>query len=246
LLIVVALFLGACSLLAARWLAAALLAAGLLTALSGLVIGVRTHGWVTGLDTPTMAWFLAHPSAEFTEYASAIARFWNPAVMAAAAVICGALLSSRAHSVIPGAVVVGTVTAVGLAETAIKHIVVRPRTPDELRSFPHHLIDTNSFPSGHVAGTAALLGILAVCVGVGRSSNVRAWLAASVIAPVLVVAVTRVYLGAHWLIDDIGGAVLAGVFVTLGAAVISSHRARSSRARSSSRSSPISYRRVSS
>jgi membrane-associated phospholipid phosphatase len=40
-----------------------------------------------------------------------------------------------------------------------------------------------------------------------------------VVAGVLAVAVTRLYLGAHWFADVISGAALAAVFVTQGAAV---------------------------
>lgn len=224
-LIVVALLLGVCALFSHRRLAAALRFAGLLTALTGLTIGVHTHGWVTGLDSPIMSWFVAHRSVGFNVAAAVIADLGSPAATAAAGLICGALLSWRARSVIPGVVVIGTVAAAALAEIALKAVVGRPRTPAELQ-FP--IGSDHSFPSGHVTGTAALLGIIAVCVGVGRSRTVRAWLAGSVVAGVLVVALARLYLCAHWLTDVIAGAVLAGVFVTLSAALFGALQARSS------------------
>lgn len=209
-----------------RRLAAALLVAGLLTALTGLAIGVHTHGWVTGLDAVTTSWFVAHRSAGFDVAASAITDLGSPAATAITGLICAALLSWRARSVIPGVVVIGTVAAAALANIALKAVVGRPRSPAELQLPPDA---DHSFPSGHVLGTAALLGMIAVCVGVGRSRTVRAWLAGSVVAGVLVVGVTRLYLGAHWLTDVIAGAVLAGVFVTLGAAVFGALHARSGR-----------------
>ncbi len=222
-LIVVALFLGVCSLFSHGRLATALLVAGLLTALTGLGIGVHTHGWVTGFDAGTTSWFIAHRSHGFDVAASVIADLGSPAATAAAGLICAALLSWRARSVIPGVVVIGTVGAAALAETALKAVVERPQSPAELQ-LP---VGFDSFPSGHVTGTAALLGIIAVCVGVARSRTVRAWLAGSAVGGVLVVAVSRLYLGAHWLTDVIGGAVLGAVFVTLGAAVLGALHARS-------------------
>jgi undecaprenyl-diphosphatase len=263
-LIVVALFLGVCSLFGHGRLATALLVAGLLTALTGLTIGVHTHGWVTGLDAGITSWFSTHRSAGFDVAASVIADLGSPAATAAAGLLCGALLSWRARSAIPGVVVIGTVGAAALASTALKAVVERPRTLAELQLIPlirpdhpfpsGHVTDTaallkavvagpwtpaelqllplimltdHPFPSGHVTGTAALLGIIAVCVGAGRSRTARAGLTGLVVAGALVVAVTRLYLCAHWLTDVIGGAVLGGVFVTLGAAVFGALHARS-------------------
>jgi undecaprenyl-diphosphatase len=137
-------------------------------------------------------------------------------------VICGVLLSRRARSVMPAVAVIGTVASAVLAETALKAVVGQPQTRVELRLLAHNFAPADhSFPSGHVTGTAALLGIIAVCVGMERSPTARAWLAGLVVAGVLAVAVNRVYLAAHWLADIIGGAVLTALFETLGASVIS-------------------------
>jgi undecaprenyl-diphosphatase len=219
------LFLGAGSLSAHGLLAAALRIGGLLTALTGLTIGVQTHGWVTGLDAASAAWLAAHRSAEFDLAAWLIIDIGSPAKIAATGLICGALLSRRARSVIPGVVVIGTVAGAVLVETALKAVVVQPLTPTTLSFYPHAV--AHSFPSGHVTGTAALLGIIAVCAGIGRRRATRAFLGGLVVAAVLAVAVTRMYIGAHWLTDAIGGAVLAALFVTLGATVITAFRVRS-------------------
>jgi membrane-associated phospholipid phosphatase len=222
---VVALFLGAGSLSAHGLLAAPLRIGALLTALTGLTIGVQTRGWVTGLDAASATWLAAHRSAEFDPAVRLITLIGSPAIIAATGLICGALLAWRARSVIPGVVVIGTVAGAVLVETALKAVVVQPTTPNSLIFEPH--AGAHSFPSGHVTGTAALLGIIAVCVGIGRSRTTRAFLGGLVIAAVLAVAVTRMYIGAHWLSDVIGGAVLAALFVSVGAAVITAFRARS-------------------
>ena len=109
-----------------RRLAAASRVAGLLTALTGLTIGVHTHGWVTGLDAVTASWFVAHRSAGFDVAASVITELGSPAATVAAGLVGGALLSWRASSVVPGVVVIGTVTAAALAETGLKAVVGRP------------------------------------------------------------------------------------------------------------------------
>jgi undecaprenyl-diphosphatase len=193
-----------------------LCAAALLIVLTILAIGVHTHGRVTRLDVATMSWFVAHRSAELNSAASVITHLGSPSATTAAGLLCGAVLSWQARSVLVGAVVIGTVASAALAEVALKAVIVRPLTPVEQQLFAWD----RSFPSGHVTGTGTLLGIIAVCLGVGHSRSARAWLTGLVLAAVLVVAVARLYLGAHWLTDVIGGAVLAGVFVSLGAVVM--------------------------
>lgn len=230
-LVVVALVFGAGSLFAHGPRANALRIAGLFTALAGLTIGVQTHGWVTGLDATSTAWLGAHGSDEFDTAAWFITRLASPTATAATGLICAALLSWRARSVVPGGVVIGTVTGAMLVETILKALVARPPTPEEWRTLSGYLHpDGNSFPSGHVTGIAALLGIIAVCAAKGRSRTTRAFLTAMVFVAVLIVAVIRVYIGAHWLSDVIGGAILGALFVSLGATAISAFYTRSGKA----------------
>jgi len=223
-LIVAAFFLGAQVLSEHRQVAAALRVAGLLTVLTGLMLAIHRPGWVTELDTATTSWVVAHRSMGFNVAALVITDLGSPVATAAAALICAALLSWRARSRVPGIVVIGTVSAAALASTALKAVVDRPRPPLQWQL----VLETDpSFPSGHVTGTAALLGITAVCVGMGRSRTVRAWLAGGVVTGVLVIAATRLYLGVHWLTDVSAGAILAAVFVTIGTTVFAALHDRS-------------------
>src|SRR6478609_7079362 len=222
-LIVAAFFLGAQLLSEHRQVAAALRVAGLLTVLTGLMLAIHRPGWVTALDTATTSWVVAHRSMGFDVAALVISDLGSPVATAAAALICAALLSWRARSSVPGIVVIGTVSAAALAGTALKAVVDRPRPPLQWL-----VLETDpSFPSGHVTGTAALLGITAVCVGMGRSRTVRAWLAGGVVTGVLVIAASRLYLGVHWLTDVTAGAILAAVFVTIGTTVFAALHDRS-------------------
>ncbi len=67
-----------------------------------------------------------------------------------------------------------------------------------------------SFPSGHTMGNAGVIGSLAVVIRVLRPPK-RLWITSSVLAAlwVLGVALSRVYLGAHYPSDVLGG-LLAG------------------------------------
>lgn len=61
--------------------------------------------------------------------------------------------------------------------------------------------DAGSFPSGHVANAATIAVALAFLVG-------RAWAWYAGLAWVILMALSRTYLGVHWVTDTIGGAVL--------------------------------------
>jgi undecaprenyl-diphosphatase len=207
---------------------------GLVLVLTWLAIGVHVHGWVTAFDAPTASWIgnSLHRSHGLDDASSITARLGNPVTVAAAGLIGGALLAWRARSLRPGVVVIGTVAGAVLAETAISAVVYRPLTEAEIQASPLLSTEHHSFPSGHVAGIGALLGILAACIAVERSRIVRALATALVVAGVMIVAFSRLYLGAHWLSDVIGGALLAGVFVILGTVALTSRSDQSVRARS--------------
>ncbi len=230
-LVVVAVVLGGCALIRRGRLALVFLAAGLFTALAALAVGINAE-WLAALDTSVETWFGAHRSRNWQVDASGIFRFiGQPLHVASAAMVCGTLLSLQARSALPAVLVVG-VTGVGFViEQTLKALVGRTSTAvaelqnTALPSFEH------SFPSGHVTGSAALLGMIAVCLGTGRGCAVKTALTVPVVAGVLFVAFIAVYARAHTFSDVIGGMILGGAIVTLGAAVlgfVNSRRGRES------------------
>jgi membrane-associated phospholipid phosphatase len=207
---------------------------GLVLVLTWLAIGVQVHGWATAFDAPTASWIenSVHRSHGLDEASWITARLGNPVTVAAAALIGGALLAWRARSLRPGVVVIGTVAGAVLARAAIGAVIYRPLTEAEIQVSPLLSTGHDSFPSGHVAGIGALLGIIAACIALGRSRIVQALAMALVVAGVAIVAFSRLYLCVHWLSDVIGGALLAGVFVILGTVALTTRSDQSVRARS--------------
>ena len=97
------------------------------------------------------------------------------------------------------------IAAVVIVEAALKIVVPEVPPPHE-RSRAIELLPTlhaplaYAFPSGHVARFAFLMRI---------AHGIPTWL---VVAGIVLMAATRVYLAEHWLSDTIGGALL-GLFV---------------------------------
>jgi membrane-associated phospholipid phosphatase len=85
----------------------------------------------------------------------------------------------------------------------LKSIVGRPRPEDMLVT-----ADFGSFPSGHSANAATLV----ICLGIILW---RAWVWVAGVAYVVLMMLSRTYLGAHWITDTIAGALLGAAVATI-------------------------------
>jgi len=92
--------------------------------------------------------------------------------------------------------------ASALLVQVLKGVIGRPR-PEEMLV----VSDFGSFPSGHAANAATL----AVCLGL---IFWRAWVWVAGACYVILMMLSRTYLGVHWVSDTVGG-VLVGVAVAL-------------------------------
>ena len=72
-----------------------------------------------------------------------------------------------------------------------------------------------AFPSGHAAMSVVIYGFLGVLIGRGISPRARVALASSAILLVSLIAFSRLYLGAHWLSDVLGGLAFGTAWVAL-------------------------------
>ncbi|MGW1071987.1 phosphatase PAP2 family protein [Streptomyces sp. NPDC002537] len=105
------------------------------------------------------------------------------------------------------------VVAIGWNSTQVaKAVVARPRPPREFMLDPE--IGSNSFPSGHTAFTVAAA---VAAYFLFRESRHRKTVAVCGVLAVLLVAFSRMYVGAHYPTDTFGSVLIAGsaiLFVT--------------------------------
>jgi membrane-associated phospholipid phosphatase len=96
---------------------------------------------------------------------------------------------------------------------AIKYAVNRPRPTSQLVQVLASEQQT-SFPSGHACFTVIILGLVTYFVSHQlQNPSYRILLTVCAIIVTLIVGVSRVYLGAHWLSDVIGGYLVGGFFL---------------------------------
>lgn len=198
------------------WVCVGLQFCGLVAIFVALAYLASSGGGRNGTDSAVLSWFTEHRTAWVTGPAIAVTDAGGPVGTALVAVLIGGWLSYRARSPIPGVVMVATVGAAALASTVAKSVVGRSRPP----VISQVLLETDhSFPSGHATGATALLVTAAVLIGSGLPAARRRALLIAAIVVSAVVALTRLYLGEHWLTDVIGGMVLGGLAALVGTAL---------------------------
>lgn len=168
--------------------------------LLGLFIG---YPHLTALDQGVMTLVQEHRSPMLDEVAvtfTLIGEFRNMLVFSA--LLTGLLLLARQwrQAIFVG----GTLLCTALANTGTKYFFARMRP--EVLTDP---LTSYSMPSGHASGSFALFLCLAVLAGRGQPPRMRlTWLLLACL-PALAIALSRVYLGAHWPTDVLAGAMLA-------------------------------------
>lgn len=109
------------------------------------------------------------------------------------------LRDARARALRAGIVLFGSIAL----NTVLKTLIARPR-PDLFE--PATQVFTNSFPSAHAMVSAALLTIIAqdLIAAQGKVLTAR-FIAASAALLVVLIGLSRIYLGVHWPSDVLAG-----------------------------------------
>ena len=202
----------------AFWLAC-IIAAGLLAALAfaALAEEVLGHYGLARADSNVTAWLVAHRTGWLTSVLRIVTWLGSLAVIIPVGVLAGLFFVLCWHRWRPVVLLAVSIAgAVGLYNL-VKHLVGRPRPPPAI--WIGHFSGA-SFPSGHAAQSVACYLTLAVLLAAGRPPRVKiAWYGGAALI-VLIVGASRIYLGAHWLTDVLGGYALGVAWVAVLLAVM--------------------------
>jgi len=177
----------------------------LISALSFVMLAGLFLGWpyLNAFDHGVMTLVQEHRSPAAETFVVMVTRMGDfKAQLMIGSVLLILLLATRQWR--PVLFAATTIIGTALANTVTKNLFARAR-PDVLLD----PLTTYSMPSGHSSGSFAILMTLAVLAGRGQPVRLRlTWLLLGGV-PALSIAMSRVYLGAHWPTDVLAGAMLA-------------------------------------
>ena len=180
--------------------------------LAFLVVG--SPGWITQLDLAAQDAVFELRSPWMDEAMIWVTRLGSRIVIGilVLALTLWVVRTGRCRKAL--AVMIIAFAANPLLELLLKNLVGRSRP------MASQLVSTNglSFPSGHVLATVGFYGVLAAVLWSStnhRSIRIGGYVAATAI--IVVVGISRVYLGVHWF-TDVAGAMLLGTAFVLGVA----------------------------
>ena len=180
-------------------------------AFGALLQDVVAHDELALVDQPVQQFFVAHREAWLTGVMRGVTDLGNTALLIGIVVTVGLAWRWRAGTWRPLGLLAGAFAGSWVLSTIVKLLTHRPRPP-AAQALGHWT--GSAFPSGHPAHATAVYGMLAALLAAttprwGR--KVAAWTAAALI--VGLVGLSRLYLGAHWLTDVLGGIALGAAWL---------------------------------
>jgi membrane-associated phospholipid phosphatase len=160
-------------------------------------------------DRPVLEFLVGIRSGAVTTVLAALTFVTGPTILPVivlvACVVWGVVRHEWWRPLLLAGAMVGS-TALSLA---VKGLVARPRPPEETMFIPGSET-TGSFPSGHTIGTATFLFVFGYLVASRHRTRrfVLGWLVGGLLG-VGAVALSRLYLGYHFLTDVVAAAGLA-------------------------------------
>lgn len=164
------------------------------------------------VDRPVLNFMVAHREPWLTSVATVVTALGSSVVLVPLLATVGIWCRWKWGTWRPTALLAGGYAGAALLYGVIKPIVGRPRPPVAAAV---RYISESSFPSGHATQAIVAWGMLAALTAAATQSwakKVAAWATSMFIT--VVVGATRLYLGAHWFTDVVGGLVLGALWLS--------------------------------
>ena len=176
-----------------------------------LLVMIRSHSGLARFDLSASRFGAKHASALSTTLLNALSQLGGAYVVIPATILVGVVETRRLRSPSVFGFLLAVVAGQFLASSLTKSLVGRARPNiDRLAGF-----SGSSFPSGHATTAAACLAAFALVIGRRRSLRFRTILTGVAVGLAVAIALSRVWLGVHWLTDVLGGLVLGWTWFTI-------------------------------
>lgn len=163
---------------------------------------------VAAVDTEVLQFFVRHRQPWLTSVARVATTFGASAVVIPLGIVVGVAARRLRGSWAPLVMLASAYVGAEALFQTVKAVVGRARPPASM-AIGH--FTGSAFPSGHATLSAAVYGTMAALVTGARKA--AAWAAAA--GASLVIGITRLYLGAHWLTDVVAGWALGGLWLAV-------------------------------
>jgi undecaprenyl-diphosphatase len=175
---------------------------------AGWIVGTIVQDVVVGrgsarFDRPVLEWFARHREPWLTTVMWVVTTFGSAALLIPLGLAVGGWWWWRRGTPRPFVLLVAAYGGSELLSETVRALSRRPRPPAALAA--GHF-GGYAFPSGHATHSVAVYGMLAAVLAGSTlrwTRKVAAWTGAFSIATA--VGISRLYLGAHWLTDVLGG-----------------------------------------
>jgi undecaprenyl-diphosphatase len=159
---------------------------------------------------------VAHRNQWLTSTMQAVTLLGDSSFVIGVVCIVGLIWSYFARSLYPLTLLLVTYLGARVIESAVKQLSHRPRPPID-QAVDH--FTRFAFPSGHAIYAITIYGMIAVLLSLVSRQRQRKlavlaiWVGATLI--VALVGSSRIYLGAHWLTDVVGGYILGAAWLII-------------------------------
>lgn len=160
------------------------------------------------IDTKFYNFIMKIKSDELTNIVKIITNLGDTFIIITGIIICFLLFRKKVYPILITSNILGVV----LINQTLKHLIMRPR-PDFL-----HLVEETgfSFPSGHSMAAFGFYGYFIYLINISNlNKKIKVILTSILSIIILLIGLSRVYLGVHYISDVVAGFIMSFIYLLL-------------------------------